>query len=86
VSAPRDTPQQQAILRRHKTARKVRRDYPAGTRVESVPGPGLPGTGCFGTVRRHVPNSNAQGGYLTVEWDNGHTGRISPISLRRVDS
>jgi transcription elongation factor Elf1 len=37
VSAPRDTPQQQAILRRHKTARKVRRDSLVSDRWVSCP-------------------------------------------------
>lgn len=71
-----DTPQQKAILRQSKIARKVRKLYPAGTRVT---------TGFMdGTVKRHVPNNNAQGGYLTVEWDNGVTGRISPIVIRKI--
>lgn len=79
-----DTPQQRATLRRSAVARRVRRDYPQGQRVESVPGPGMSGNGVFGTVHRHVPQSNAQGGHLVVDWDNGHRGRISPISVRPV--
>jgi hypothetical protein len=69
-----DTPQQKAILRQNATARKVRADYPQGTRVT---------TGRMdGTVYRHVPHSNAQGGVLVVDWDNGVRGRVSPIAVR----
>jgi hypothetical protein len=76
-----DTPQQKAILRQNKPARKVRADFPAGTRVEGFTG--AKGTGAFGTVKRHVPHTNAQGGVLVVEWDSGTTGRHSPISVRK---
>ncbi len=71
-----DTPQQKSILRRSRTARKVRAMYPEGTRVTSGK--------AEGTVRRHVPGTNAQGGYLVVEWDSGYTGRISAISIKEV--
>lgn len=80
-----DTPQQKAILRQSATARKVRRMYPAGTRVEGTSGAGGEGRGGYGTVRRHVPMTNAQGGTLTVEWDSGHVGRVSPGSVRKVE-
>lgn len=71
-----DTKQQKAVLRHNKTARWVRKTYPAGTRVTS----GV----MEGTVKRHVPHSNAQGGVLVVEWDNGYTGRVSPIAISKV--
>jgi hypothetical protein len=71
-----DTPQQKAILRQCKSARKVRATFPAGTRVV------VDVSGVEGTVRRHVPGTDAQGGYLVVEWDNGVTGRITPINVR----
>jgi hypothetical protein len=77
-----DTSQQRAVLRQNKTARNVRRDFPQGTRVEGFTG--QHGTGAFGTVKRHVPHTNAQGGVLIVEWDNGICGRISPVAVRRV--
>jgi hypothetical protein len=77
-----DTKQQKAILRQSKTARAVRRDFPEGTRVEGFTG--ARGTGSFGTVQRHVPHTNAQGGVLVVQWDNGREGRHSPISVRKV--
>lgn len=73
-----DTPQQRAALRQSRTARKVRERFPEGTRVTAGAGEG--------TVKRHVPQGNAQGGHLVVLWDNGVTGRHSPIALRRVDS
>jgi hypothetical protein len=79
-----DTRQQQATLRQSATARKVRARFPAGTRVEGFTGER--GTGSFGSVRRHVPQGNAQGGLLVVEWDNGVVGRHSPCSVRRVVS
>lgn len=78
-----DTPQQRAILRQHRIARKVRRDFPQGTRVEGFTGER--GTGIFGTVYRHVPHTNAQGGVLIVDWDNGIRGRNSPIAVRRLE-
>jgi hypothetical protein len=77
-----DTRQQRAILRQNATARKVRRDFPKGTRVEGFTGER--GTGAFGTVERHVPHTNAQGGVLIVAWDNGSVGRSSPISVRKA--
>jgi hypothetical protein len=79
-----DTRQQTAILRQNRTARKVRRDFPQGTRVEGFTG--TTGTGSFGTVDRHVPHSNAQGGVLVIDWDNGRRGRHSPISVRKVQA
>lgn len=67
-----DTAQQKAILRNNATAQKVRKLFPAGTRVQTV-------AGATGTVRRHVPSTNALGGSLTIEWDTGQVGRVSPI-------
>jgi hypothetical protein len=77
MTNPPDTRQQQVALRRNRAARWVRRNYPAGTRVTS----GV----MEGTVTRHVPGLNAQGGYLVVEWANGQTGRIGPGEVRRAD-
>jgi len=71
-----DTRQQAMALRRNKVARKVRATFPQGTRVT---------TGhAEGTVYRHVPGLNSQGGYLVVDWDNGHRGRVGPIAVKRV--
>jgi hypothetical protein len=78
-----DTKQQRAVLRQNATARKVRRDFPQGTRVEGFTG--AHGTGAYGTVYRHVPHTNAQGGVLVVDWDNGVRGRISPVAVRPAD-
>lgn len=72
-------PQQQHILRQSATARKVRALFPEGTRVTMRPGEGVQGT-----VVRHVPGLNAQGGYLVVQWDHGVTGRHSAVSLFKV--
>jgi hypothetical protein len=77
-----DTKQQRAILRQNKAARWVRKTYPAGTRVTSAHYDGLP----VGVVKRHVPHSNAQGGVLVVEWENGHVGRVSPGSVKKVEA
>lgn len=72
-----DTRQQRAALRQSSVARKVRRVYgQEGTRVTSG--------AVEGTVQRHVPQTNAQGGYLVVLWDNGHTGRHSACSVSLV--
>jgi hypothetical protein len=79
-----DTPQQRAILRQNATARKVRAKFPPGTRVASIGGT-PPRRIQEGTVVRHVPGSNAQGGTLVVEWDNGRTSRLSPISVEKID-
>lgn len=76
-----DTPSQKRTLRQSKTARKVRAMYPEGTRVTAAGHE----TGLDGTVVRHVPGLNAQGGHLVVRWDNGSEGRHSAISLRKVD-
>ena len=78
-----DTPQQRAALKASKVAQIVRRQFPATQRVE---GRAHSGTGRLGTVQRHVPQLNAQGGYLVVLWDNGATGRHSAISLARVET
>jgi hypothetical protein len=79
-----DTPQQARILKTNKTARKVRERYGPGTRVGSVGGPDgeIKATG---TVIRHVPGGNAQGGYLVVRWDNGQEGRIGPIAVKVLE-
>jgi len=83
IKKPPDTPQQKAILRKSKTAQKVRREWPVGTRVTANT---KEPTGREGTVTRHVPGTNAQGGHLNVKWDNGTEGRHSPVSLKKVTS
>lgn len=72
-----DTPQQKAILRQCRAARIVRRRFPAGVRVWSVGGT-PPKRLVQGTVLRHLPMTNAQGGMLVVAWDTGRTGNIGP--------
>jgi hypothetical protein len=79
-----DTTQQKAILRQCPNARYTRKRWPVGTRVTARMKDDKPGP-VEGTVKRHVPGTNAQGGYLVVEWDNGNTGRHGPISLRKVE-
>jgi len=82
-----DTPQQKSVLRTNRTARKVRKHYGAGTRVVVTRGAGMdPEPGAMhGTVKRHVPGTNAQGGHLVVTWDSGVTGNVSAGNLRRED-
>lgn len=76
---PQDTAQQRHWLRTCRTAQLVRRDFPAGTRVRARQ------SGELGTVLRHVPGTNAQGGYLLVRWDRtSEVGRTGPIALERV--
>jgi hypothetical protein len=79
--------QQHAILRQSGIARRVRAEYPVRSRVHvrvfdktgrivvalSVLG---------GEVLRHVPAVNADGGHLTVRWDNGHVCHMSPINVQ----
>jgi hypothetical protein len=79
-----DTPQQARVLRSKsgKAARAVRKKFPVGTRVTSADHD----TGVEGTVQRHVPGLNAQGGHLVVKWDTGTTGNTSAIALRVVPS
>lgn len=81
-----DTPEQARILRMKGAgaARKVRKVFPEGTRVAARAGARI--SEVHGTVVRHVPGLNAQGGYLLVTWDNGNTGRHGAISLVREDS
>jgi len=69
-----DTAQQKMALRTNPVARKVRKRFAVGTRVEGAPGH-------YGTVERHVPALTALGGYLVVKWDNGSVGRHSAITL-----
>jgi len=86
----KDTPQQRAILRSNPTARKVRRRFPQGQRVHvrvfTKDGSGVMiGLSVLGgTVYRHVPGNNAQGGSVVVDWDNGHRGTMQPINLEPV--
>lgn len=82
----RDTPQQKMALRTNRTARKVRLKFPEGTRVVAVGGPdGQPGT-VHGTVVRHVPGTNAQGGHLVIEWDNGAKNNMVAAGLAKVEA
>ena len=75
----RDTEQQKVALRNTAAARKVRERFPVGTRITGRVG------GQFGTVERHVPGTDAQGGVLVVKWDNGITGRTVAGSLIRAE-
>lgn len=72
-----DTAQQRAALRANPVARQIRAAWPEGLRVEGAPGH-------LGTVERHVPGMNAQGGHLVVRWDSGPVGHHSPVELHRV--
>lgn len=65
-----DTPQQKHILRSSRTAARVRRMFPRGTRVEATAAADRPGNGRIGTVAAHIPGSSADGGRLTVLWDD----------------
>lgn len=65
-----DTPQQKRTLRSNKAAARVRAMFPRGTRVEATAGFDQPGNGRIGTVVSHVPGGSADGGRLTVLWDD----------------
>lgn len=89
IIVPADTREQQAILRLYPSARRTREHFPIGCRVhvrsfnrrgEVV---ALSTTG--GTVRRHVPLTDAQGGLLVITWDSGVTASHSPMNLQRED-
>lgn len=80
---PQDSDYDKRILRSNKSSQTTRRKFPAGTRV--LPQHPDADPTYVGTVKRHVPGHNAQGGYLLVEWPNGVTGRHGPISLRRAE-
>lgn len=73
-----DTPGQARALRQNRAARKAREMFPHGQRVTSGH--------AEGTVYRHVPGLNSQGGYVVVDWDNGVRGRMGPIAIRPVSS
>ena len=77
-----DTPQQKAALRINRVARSVRKRFPVGTRVV-VGGNVEKGSG---VIVRHVPQTNAQGGYLVVQLDTGVTARLSPINIETEGS
>lgn len=76
------TRQQQAIYRQCKTARRMRAKFPPGTRVEALAGEPVHVTG-RGIIQKHIPGTNAQGGYFVVLWDTGFTGRATPINIRK---
>lgn len=70
-------------------ARKVAAKFKPDTRVVRTDGTSIDPTtvrkGTLeGTVVRHVPTTNAQGGTIVVAWDNGTTGRHSAGSLALV--
>jgi hypothetical protein len=71
---PRDTPQQRTILRQRRNAQRVRRDFPAKTRIRNTI------SGWEGIVERHVPGVSADGGTLVVLWDNGIIGRVNVVA------
>jgi hypothetical protein len=78
--------QQHAILRQSGIARTVRAQYPVGSRVHvrvyDKTGHTVVALSVLGgEVLRHVPAVTADGGHLTVRWDNGHVGHMSPINL-----
>jgi hypothetical protein len=66
------TPQQELALSKNKAAKALRHKFPAGSRVE--------GSGLQGTVLKHIPGFSADGGYVVVKWDNGHTGRVTGLN------
>ena len=78
----KDTPQQKAILRQTPTAKAVRAKYPPGTRVFTHKGDKVPIA--HGTVQRHVPATNAQGGHLTIKMDDGKIARLSPSQVLKA--
>lgn len=65
-----DTPQQARTLKSSKVAAHVRAMFPRGTRVESTRSFDEPGNGQLGTVVAHIPGGSADGGRLTVLWDD----------------
>lgn len=86
------TAQERAVLRTNRVARHVHAKFTVGTRVVAADGappvdpnaqPRRFGT-VEGTVKRHIPMPNAQGGTIVVEWDNGITGRTNAGSLALV--
>jgi hypothetical protein len=81
-----DTPQQRMALRVNAAARRVRREFPAGTRVEGTVDRGATGTGALGTVVRHNAGTDALGGTLRVRWDNGAEGRSVPTAVRKAST
>jgi hypothetical protein len=80
-----DTPQQKAILRSSRTARAMRKRFSYGQRVQVYAGAGSDETaGVQGTVYRHVPGLDAQGGVVVVDLDTGVRARKTASSLRPV--
>jgi hypothetical protein len=72
---PEDTQAQRRALRHNHTARHVRKLFPPDTPIR------VKVSGWRGTVKRHVPQLNSQGGYLVVQWVDGNTSRMSPINV-----
>lgn len=79
-----DTPHQRSTLRRSQAAQRTRARFGPGTRVCYDP-VAYPKATAVGTVQRHIPGTNAQGGVLRVLWDNGAQGYLAPINAARVD-
>ena len=76
---PVDTKQQKMALRSSQAARLVRQRFPQGTRVISL-------AEARGVVERHVPQTNALGGYLVVRWDSGVVGRVTANVVIREET
>lgn len=73
------------VYRRSATARRVRDMFPVGSRVAGWGGTPPRASNVHGTIMRHLPAYNGQGGSFVVAWDNGYTGHASPIALIRVE-
>lgn len=65
-----DTEQHKRCLKSNQAARTVRAMFPRGTRVEATKIFSEPGNGRLGTVVNHVPSMTADGGRLSVLWDD----------------
>lgn len=79
-----DTPQQARTLKSSRVAAHVRAMFPRGTRVEATRSFNEPGNGRLGTIVAHVPGSSADGGRLTVLWDDPNPFRPGPHVTRGV--
>ena len=75
--------QQRAVLRQSKVARNVHARFTEGVRVRAIDGDD---SSPQGTVARHIPMMNAQGGTIVVDWPNGTTGRHSAGDLTILES
>lgn len=75
--------QQRAVLRQSKVARNVHARFTEGVCVRGVDGDDASPRG---TVARHIPMMNAQGGTIVVDWDSGTTGRHSAGDLTIIEA